>query len=85
MLPVADVELAVELLDDSDVFVVLFDTESELVVELLDVLSLCDTSGGADTLFEELSLLLQAVTERHRRTADKTAIILFILIIPSFR
>ena len=76
VLLVAKVELEAGLLVDS---VVLFETESELFVELLDVLSLCDICGGADALFEELSPLLQAVAERHSKTADKTAIILFIL------
>ena len=79
VLPLKEVELEAELLAESNVSVVLFDMASELIVELLDVLSLCDISGGADTLFEELSPLLQTVTEKRSKTADKTAIILFIL------
>ena len=75
---VSDVEFEPELSADSDVFVVLFDMGSELVVELPDVLSLCDIDDGTDSLFEEL-LLLQAVAVRHIKAADKAAIILFIL------
>ena len=75
---VVEVESEVELLVDSDIFVVPFDIESELAAELLDVLSLCDISGGADTLSEVSLLLLQAVAERHSITVNKAAIFLFI-------
>ncbi len=78
VLLVVEVESEVELLVYSDIFVVLFDNESELVVELLDVLSLDDMIDGADMLLDGFSPPLQAVAERHIKTADNAAIILFI-------